>query len=300
VPRSPSSIGLATSLAPGRTDQLQRLAVDSWRAAGFSVVSVNVPTEIELLRSSFPDVEFVAAARSGQKIAGKPVPFLIDLLRAAAARPGNAAIVGTINADIVLRAGTRLHDTVDDSVGPGVIMLPRVDIPDISRIPSGLENPNPAISIGYDGAFDARPLVEQIPDSAYCLGMPFWDYWLPMMAILKAWPLSAIASPEAFHQDHRTTWNQTVYFYFHALVSDLIAACRGASTEDRDADLALIVDVFANVYGKIFAQGTDATKTGAEADARRRVLADAFDSVQEVVVHHIKQRARPLAVPAPE
>lgn len=297
MPRSEQAIVVATSLVPGRTDALQRKAIDSWRAAGFTALSINVQTEIDALRPAFPDVDFVVAARSGQKVAGKPVPFLTDALKAAA-NVGPADIVGVINADIILRSGTKLRETITAHAANGVVMLPRVDVPTLDMVATAANDPNPTLSVGYDGAFVGTPLVGAMRDNAFCLGMPFWDYWLPMVAILRSWPLMSIASPEALHVTHLTAWDNTIYFYFHALVSDLLAECRD-HTRQTEPPFALMTDVLANVYGKVFARGTEALGSDALSEAQRRTLADTFDAVQEVVVHHIKRRCRPLFVPAP-
>ena len=61
-----------------------------------------------------------------------------------------------------------------------------------------------------------------------------------------------------------------------------------------DAALGLLADVMASLYGGMFDRGTS-NPDGRDADIRRAVLADAFDRIQAVVVHHIKQRAQPIA-----
>lgn len=275
---------IATSLVPGRTDRVQSDAVSSWLALDLRVISVNAAPEIAALKAAHPDIEFVAAERTGQKIAGKPVPMIVDMMRAAVARRGTARAIGVINADIVLRPVPGLFDVINAEIADSLILLPRVDVAATADYrPGGPTN----FSIGYDGFFIDAGLVAAIPDSPFCLGMPFWDYWLPMIAILQQRALKTIASPVALHVTHDTKWDQAIYFYFHALVGDLIAVSRTGVYN------ALLPDVFANVYARIFDLGTAADATAAQ----RQALADVFDRIQEVVVHHIKQRAKPLTVP---
>lgn len=289
---------IVTSLAPGRDDSVQMLATQSWAASGFRVISVNVAAEIEALKASFPAVEFVPATRSALKVAGKPVPFIADLL-AVAGRAGPGRTIGVVNADIIFRKGSRVRDAIATQSAGGVIMLPRVDVPSIDQITKFEGSGAGRFSIGYDGVFIDAGVAASLPDSGFCLGMPFWDYWLPMMAILRGHPLLSIATPEALHLNHATAWNQAVYFFFHALVSDLIAECRRQAAQSADPSLGLLGDVMANLYRKIFDRGTQASDANSDAEARRATLADCFDSVQEVVVHHIKRSARPLACPPP-
>lgn len=281
-------ISIATSLAPRRTDKVQVDALASWRNVGLEIVSVNAAPEIAALKNDFPDVTFVTAPRTGEKVAGKPVPMIVDMLRAA--RQAGGELVGVINADIVLRPAPSLADVIAQNTWGSLVMLPRVDVGDTANFrPKGDEK----FSVGYDGFFIDAGLVDQVPDSPFCLGMPFWDYWLPMIALLKDWPLKTIASPVALHAQHETKWDQAIYFYFHALASDLAGVCRESAARKGDPSLALLTDVFANVYGQIFARGTAATAS----DEHRQILADLFDRIQEAVVHHIKQRALPLIVP---
>jgi hypothetical protein len=281
-------ITIATSLAPGRKDKVQADALASWRQVGFEIISVNAEREIAALKDDFADVVFIAAPRTGEKVAGKPVPMIVDMLRAA--RQAGGKLVGVINADIVLRPVPGLVDVLAQNTTGSLVMLPRVDVSDTADFrPKGDEK----FSVGYDGFFIDAGLVDQIPDSPFCLGMPFWDYWLPMIALLKDWPLKTIAAPVALHAQHDTKWDQAIYFYFHALASDLAVVCRESATLKQDPSLALLADVFANVYGQIFARGTAASAS----EDRREMLADLFDRIQEAVVHHIKQRAQPLTVP---
>ncbi len=298
-PTDSERITIATSLVPGRRDRVQHTALTSWTAAGFYPISVNVAEEIASLRTEFPTVAFVTASRSGRKIAGKPVPFITDLLKAADHRHDGPRLIGLFNADIILRPGTRLAETLTAEAGGTVVMVPRVDIPSLDAATSFPPTGNHAFSVGYDGAFLDTSFLAALPDNAFCLGMPFWDYWLPMMALLQDRPLKSIASAEALHVSHDTAWDQTIYFYFHALVSDLITECRRRGDAKSDPALALLSDVMANIYTKIFDRGTGVPATPAEGEARRAVLADAFDSVQEVVVQHIKRRAEPLLCPRP-
>ena len=100
---------IATSLAPGRDLTLQRAAVTSWRDAGFTVLSVNAAAELPTLTRDHPNVTFITAAKTGERVARKPVPYIHDLLkalRADTATRGAAladCVIGVINDDIHFR-----------------------------------------------------------------------------------------------------------------------------------------------------------------------------------------------------
>src|SRR5690349_12391835 len=105
----PAPFILATSLVPGADSALQTAAVESWRKIGATVLSVNGVAEVAALRSKYPQVTFITAAATGERIAGKPVPYIHDLMKAlrkACADQGARTAdctVGIINADIHLR-----------------------------------------------------------------------------------------------------------------------------------------------------------------------------------------------------
>ena len=43
-------------------------------------------------------------------------------------------------------------------------------------------------SIGYDYFLMSGDLLGDFADSPFCMGMPFWDYWMPLVALLQAAP----------------------------------------------------------------------------------------------------------------
>ena len=66
-------IAVATSIPPVLKRQdagrnfigYQKLCVQSWTSNGFRILSINDPDEIQALTALYPDVEFIAAHRSG-------------------------------------------------------------------------------------------------------------------------------------------------------------------------------------------------------------------------------------------
>lgn len=292
-------IVFATSLVPHRTDGVQDAAVASWTALGGRVVSVNVPDEIGALREQFPQIEFIPAARSGQRFAGRPVPFIRDLAISMAARMGPAPFACLINSDIVLRPATHLMPTIADNIDDGLILLPRVDVADLAAVAAFEPTGRETFSVGYDGAFISPSMLADVPDNLFCIGMPFWDYWLPMLALIKGRPLKTLATPVGLHVAHDTRWEGTVFLFFHALLNDLFATCREAQAAQPSAAFEITLDALSHVYAHLFEHGTKADPlTGVADSARTQALADFYDRVQEVVVHHIKARAVPLTLPA--
>jgi hypothetical protein len=297
---------LVTSLLPSREPALRKAAVASWHRAGFIVLSVNAPAEIPALTADHPDVTLVAAPATADKIAGKPVPYIHDMLGAlrAACRshdvPLTDCTVGIINDDIHLRLAPESLPALCAAAQGSVILGPRVDVAaaaDLDRFtPTGKET----YSVGYDYFVMSGDVLDDFGASPFCIGMPFWDYWLPLMALLRGRTLKSCQSPIALHISHETRWDNTIYVFFHAL----IAAVLDLSRQSRERDISatgrqfdLLLDVLTHVYGDVFARGTEPGKDGLPNAAGIDGLAAFYDRFQEVAVHHIKTRASTITLP---
>ena len=299
---SPAPAFLVTSLAPGRDLGLQRAAVKSWQDAGFTVLSVNAAPEIPALTRDHPGVTLVTAAATAEKVAGKPVPYIHDLLkalRAACQASGTApadCTVGVINDDIYLRSAPEDLAALHDAARGSLILGARVDVATAADLAAFVPSGDERYSIGYDYFLMSGDLLADFTDGPFCLGMPFWDYWLPLVALLRGRPLKALLSPVALHIDHQTRWDDTIYVFFHALIAAVMDVSRESlSTESspQARQFALLFDVISHVYNDIFTRGT-----GTPAPGGIETLAAFYDRFQEVAVHHIKTQAKPFSLGA--
>ncbi len=303
APRT-NRIVLATSLVPLRDHALQAAAVASWRAAGFAVISVNGAKEADQVRGEFPEVTVVTAERTAEQFAKKPVPYIHDLLAAlrsaCAGKSLGDCTVGIINADIYLRPLPDLAPVIRREAKGALLLGPRVDVAaraDFETFaPSGAET----YSIGYDYFLMSGDLLDDFAESPFCMGMPFWDYWMPLVALLKGRPLKTVTTPVALHVQHETRWDDTIYLFFHALISYVIELCRAGTRRDVSAEsrqFDLMFDALSHIYAGVFARGTEtAPGAGAPSESGVAALADFYDRFQQVAVHHIKSRATPISV----
>ena len=303
-PSDPRRIVLATSLVPQRDHAVQAAAVASWRAAGFAVISVNGAKEADLVRHEFPGVEVVAVERTAEQFAKKPVPFIHDLLGALrqACTGANLAdcTVGIINADIYIRPLPDLARTIRREAKGALLLGPRVDVPSRAAFETFVATGTETYSIGYDYFLMSGDLLADFTDSPFCMGMPFWDYWMPLVALLQGRPLKAITTPVALHVAHDTRWDDNIYLFFHALISYVIELCRTGLGRDISAparQFDLMFDALSHVYAGVFERGTEkAPGAATPSEAAVAALADFYDRFQQVAVHHIKSRATPISV----
>ena len=103
LPPATTPAAAVTSLPP-TAGRRCRLALASWRAAGFStIVSVNAVEEIAALAERFPEVAYVAARETAKADYGRACPAVDEMLAAGA--DVGAPAVAVLNADIVLAVG---------------------------------------------------------------------------------------------------------------------------------------------------------------------------------------------------
>lgn len=302
---SASPIFLATSLVPGRDIAQQTAAVASWAAAGFHVLSVNGKAEADAIRSDYPGVDVIVPPSTAERFAKKPVPYIHDLLkalRAAVAGSGHDpahCIVGIINADIHLRDVAGLKSFIQREAQGALLCGPRVDVPSADHFttyaPTGAE----VYSIGYDYFFLPSKFLDDYTESPFCMGMPFWDYWFPLVTLLRGKPIKTLNSPVALHVSHETRWDDTVYLFFHALITyvmELARQTRGQNPKAEGRQFDLLFDFVQHFYGAVFKRGTEADASGTADAAGVAMLADFYDRFQQVAVHHIKTQAAPVTL----
>jgi hypothetical protein len=204
TPAGDEQVAIVTSLMAARIPDQQR-ALESWRALGCRIVSVNDPGEMAALAPVFPDVEFIAAARSAVAEVGKPLVFIDDMMTAAKAAPEQT--VGIVNSDIILQPSTPdfvnfIMGLTETSVGFGN----RIDIETSTCDPTA-----PVYRNGYDWFFFRREVSEIFLGSGLAFGAPWWDLWLPVSAILSGVELVNISQPLAYHRKHPTAWSEAAF-----------------------------------------------------------------------------------------
>jgi len=218
---------IGTSIAPGSRIEIQRHAVDSWRDLDFDVISYNHPTEIEQLTPNFPDVTFEPTVRTGQLWSGKPVIFISDILRAL--KSTRRGICGIVNSDILITQNDQLVDSIRALASDGFVYGPRVDVDAIDKIDGQLD------LFGADFFFFNPAVVDSIPESHMCIGMPYWDHWLPLMALLSGHTTTKIVCPFARHVRHVPSRDDSFFLFADEFVQQVLAKMSSATRNDSRA-----------------------------------------------------------------
>jgi len=208
APKS-ESILVATSIAPGARLEVQQRAVESWLRAGFDVTSLNVPEEIDQLRPDFPGIDFAPILRTAKPIVGKPLVFITDMVDFL--RRSDRKVVGIINSDIHIAESGNLPSFIASRVSEGFIFGPRVEVPSFIE---GTGELDPKLDPwGFDFFFFDRHLPDVWGEKKFCLGMPFWDQWFPLMPLLAGRPTLKLISNAFRHIPHDTHRDQSFFMF---------------------------------------------------------------------------------------
>jgi hypothetical protein len=204
-------------------EHYQTDCVKSWDAAGFKVLSVNIREEIPLLAERFPQVEFVEAPRDARAIAGRPTPLIDDLLLVLARQPQK--IVGIINADLCMEIGKSWADCIRPLVSSTLLIGHRLDLASWSTRAGEVT----AQGVQYTGGFDlfffektaiAKCLTGAGADRFFSMGMPWWDFWLPVAFAVQGFRVALMREPFAGHLVHPVKYDPAVWEYMGAQFVD--------------------------------------------------------------------------------
>lgn len=195
-------ITIATTIGVTKNIELQRNAIDSWIQCGFKVIAINTQDEINIIRPHFPAIDFVTATRDARAQFGKSYIYLDDILAYFAARKGK--ICGIVNSDIYFAKGDLPAFMYQQALN-SLVFGSRVDVSSLDNISNG------KFYNGFDYFFFDQDIIKLYPPSNFCLGLPWWDYWMPLIAILSKLPVKRVISPICYHIIHPSNYSIAVY-----------------------------------------------------------------------------------------
>ncbi|MEG5065133.1 FkbM family methyltransferase [Microcoleus sp. B3-A4] len=193
-----NSVAILTSIAPGNIEN-QRAAVKSWRSLGFDAVSLNSREEISQLQPIYENVTFHEVKRDARAEAGRPLVYLDDLF--VYLRDCGTKICGIVNSDIRLEADGDLISFICKQAENAVVFGSRTDVDSSAEQAAG-----EIYAKGFDFFFFDKELLKQFPDSQFCLGLPWWDLWIPLMAQQKGLTVKYLETAIAYHLKHQVNY----------------------------------------------------------------------------------------------
>jgi len=193
-----TKLTVATSIAPDKIDR-QIKAIDSWVKLGLDVVSINCREEIEILQGSFPDVKFIQAKRDAKDTFGKPFVYLDEFLKYF--QNTGAEVCGIVNSDIHLFGDEDIVSFIRSQAKDSLVYGHRIEVDSLEDLRGQV------CKTGFDFFFFDSSLISCFPKSDFCIGKPWWDYWLPTIAVLEGFSIKQLISPFAYHIKHLCEWD---------------------------------------------------------------------------------------------
>ncbi|MEG4249229.1 FkbM family methyltransferase [Microcoleus sp. Pol10D4] len=187
-------VAITTSIAPGNIEN-QRAALESWRLLGFDAVSLNSREEISQLQPIYKNVTFHEVKRDARAEAGRPLVYLDDLF--VYLRDCGTKICGIVNSDIRLKADGDLISFICKEAENAVVFGSRTDVDSPAEQAAG-----EIYAKGFDFFFFDKELLKHFPSSQFCLGLPWWDLWIPLIAQQKGWTVKYLETAIAYHLKH--------------------------------------------------------------------------------------------------
>ena len=167
------------------------MALNTWRTFRHKIISFNCKSEIEILKSSFPNVEFIEVKKTGQKLYGKHYVFINDLVDYAKEQE-----CLLINSDILI-------NNIFPKPNPNeCIVLNRRDIKDYNYHNATL------LQSGYDAFYLTPDTAKLLPETQLVLGQCHWDYWLPYMMAKNRVKLITYRKPLIYHEVHPVQYDK--------------------------------------------------------------------------------------------
>jgi hypothetical protein len=170
-----------------------RPVVDNWESSGFKVTSVNSSEEANILRTA--DVEVLEVESDQNRLK-------ISEIMSAIADTGTP-IAGFINADC------RFIQPLDSErikmfVKSSLVLAERIDVNETGGAATFL-------SLGFDAFFFDTATLRSLPDTDYRIGMPWWDYWFPLVMQRSGLALKRFSCPILLHTAHRLNWDEDAF-----------------------------------------------------------------------------------------
>jgi hypothetical protein len=207
----------------------QRRCIASWIDCGFDVCSINAPQE-EIPQEFAKLVRVEKTERDASEIAGKPLPYLQDMIDVIVRVTAGSGGFALTNADILLSSETvDISESVRTLRPQECIVEPRMDFAVMDKISEGSLYPS-----GFDffafRAEDARSLSL----NRFVFGRPWWDYALPLSACFQGWRRKRIESPFAFHMLHDERWDRKSWTKFgDCFLDEIVLPRAGRIPPDR-------------------------------------------------------------------
>ncbi len=190
---------LFTSLAP-RNLEHQLTCVASWRPHVSGIVSINHQAEADIF-TGLPDWMglFTYAGTVGDEQFHVPLHRFAEAI-ADLAQPTDPVVL--CNSDIYVRKPPQPLEVYADT--DGLRFLSRIDVDDTGSTHKVYDE-------GFDVFFFQARHHVLLPKEPFCLGQPWWDFFLPLNFLRLGFPVQRLQPSFAYHDIHPQNWDEVSF-----------------------------------------------------------------------------------------
>lgn len=198
-----------TSISPKHANNdIQLKAVNSWNDLGLKVYSFNCKKECEQLAPLYPNVTFIETNRTMEYHFGKPYVSINAVIDWAKESEFNEFCI--INSDIELKTDIDTINRIKSAMAEKILLCNRVNYDTDYKGTQYLQ--------GIDVFFIHKKWMSIFPQTIFCFGQCFWDYWIPFTASKNGIEVQFIKQDIAFHKNHNVqyseeNWNKTGRYF---------------------------------------------------------------------------------------
>ena len=175
--------------------------MNSW-ISKYQVYSVNTTDEIEKLSQIYPDINFIETDIV-YEYNDKKLIKLNSILSAIESTCNNCD-VAIINSDIILNSKFK-KSIFDKKYKDGLTIVTRYEIDNEEVYP---------FTAGYDLFIFNTKFLPIFKNDNYVIGMPWWDFWIPLIAIKSGIKVYHIKNQLIFHRTHQTNYDSDIWTKF--------------------------------------------------------------------------------------
>jgi hypothetical protein len=211
-----------TTINPNGNFEAQNEAMSSW-ASNFTIYSVNTKQEIEIIKDLYPYIEFIETSDT-YNYKGKKLIKINAILSAIKKIDEDYACI--INSDIILNDKIDINFLLKDRyLDNGIVISTRYEL-DNDKIPYPFTS-------GYDLFLFNKKNIDLFFNNNYVIGMPWWDYWIPIIANKNKFNIYHVNSKLIYHKTHQTNYDGDVWNEFgQSLYKDIVSKKGFWSTAD--------------------------------------------------------------------
>jgi hypothetical protein len=199
-----------TTINPNDNFEAQSKAVSSW-SNKYQVYSVNTKEEIEKVNSLYPNVTFVETKDTFNYKTKKLIK--LNSILSAIDITCKSETVAIVNSDILLNQNLQININQRYLVN-GLFIGTRCELDGDKKYP---------FIYGYDVFIFNSKYTNIFKNDKYVIGMPWWDYWVPLACIKSGMNLYHIKDELIYHITHETNYDKDIWFEFaKCLYKDIV------------------------------------------------------------------------------